>query len=97
MTFTAMGTTLTGHASGWPKSSDSGTVRPWSTVISLMMVMSNSSRMSDWARWHAKSESPTTGGMGRGPQPSSAMGKTSAQPIAKVGIISREKAEAWSL
>ncbi len=38
-----------------------------------------------------------TGGMGRGPQPSSAMAKTSAQPIAKVGIIWREKAEAWSL
>ncbi len=30
--------------------SDSGTVSPWSTVISLMMVMSNSSKMSDWAR-----------------------------------------------
>ena len=55
MTLTAMGTTLTGHASGWPKSSDSGTVSPWSTSIWLMTVMSNSSRISDWAMWQARS------------------------------------------
>src|SRR5262249_48675777 len=36
------------------------------------------------------------GGRG-GPQPSSAGGNSAAQPSAKVGIISTEKAEAWSL
>ena len=40
---------------------------------------------------------PFTTGTGRGPKPSSAIGKLSATPIRKVGMISREKAHAWSL
>ena len=40
---------------------------------------------------------PWTTGTGRGPQPSSAGGNSAAQPSAKVGIKSTEKAEAWSL
>ena len=36
-------------------------------------------------------------GTGRGPQPSSAGGNSAAQPSAKVGTISTENAEAWSL
>ena len=42
----------------------------------------------------ARDEWPFTVGTGRGPHPSSAGAKESAQPIAKVGIISSEKAEA---
>ena len=38
-----------------------------------------------------------TFGTGRGPQPSSAGWYSAAVPIAKVGIISRLKAVAWSL
>ena len=45
----------------------------------------------------ARSAWPSTTGTGRGPQPSSAGAKLSAQPMAKVGIISSEKVDAWSL
>ena len=45
----------------------------------------------------ASSGWPITVGTGRGPQPSSAGLNSSAQPIAKVGIMSRLKAVAWSL
>jgi hypothetical protein len=45
----------------------------------------------------ASSGWPFTTGTGRGPQPSSAGGNSAAQPSAKVGIISTENAEAWSL
>ena len=65
--------------------------------ISLMMVMSNSSRMQLWAMCQARSGWPFTTGTGRGPQPSSAVANSSAQPIAKVGMIRMSKAEAWSL
>ena len=47
--------------------------------------------------WAASAGWPLTTGTGRGPQPSSAGGNSAAQPSAKVGIISTEKAEAWSL
>ncbi len=96
-TFTASGITFTGHSFGRPNSSDNGTVRPWSTSILLTIVMSNSSRIVDCAMCHASSGCPSTTGTGRGPQPSSAGAKRSAQPIANVGIISSENADAWSL
>src|ERR1700761_7587122 len=61
------------------------------------MVRSNSSRMTDCAICEASSGCPFTTGTGRGPQPSSAGGNSAAQPSAKVGTISTENAEAWSL
>src|SRR6266700_2613451 len=61
------------------------------------MVRSNSSRMTDWAICAASWGWPSTTGTGRGPQPSSAGGNSAAQPSAKVGTISTENAEAWSL
>src|SRR6202166_3420278 len=61
------------------------------------MVRSNSSRMTDCAIWEASCGWPLTTGTGRGPQPSSAGGNSAAQPSAKVGTISTENAEAWSL
>src|SRR5271165_3940256 len=61
------------------------------------MVRSNSSRMQDCAICEASAGWPLATGTGRGPQPSSAGGNSAAQPSAKVGIISTEKAEAWSL
>ena len=70
---------------------------PWSTSILLTMVMSNSSRIVDWAMCQARSGCPSTTGTGRAPYPSSAGAKDSAQPMAKVGIISSEKFDAWSL
>ena len=51
-----------GHASGWPNMTDSGTVSPWSTGISLTRVRSNSSRISDSARCQASSGWPCTDG-----------------------------------
>src|ERR1700704_4134579 len=86
-----------GHSFGDPNRRLSGTVRPWSTSILLQIVRSNSSRMTDCAMWEASSGCPFTTGTGRGPQPSSAGGNSAAQPSAKVGTISTEKAEAWSL
>ena len=49
---------------------------------------------SDWAMWQASSACPCTTGTGRGPQPSSAGANCSAQPMAKVGTMSRLKAVA---
>ncbi len=89
--------TLHGHSSGSPNIIDSGTVQPWSTSISFMMVMSKSSRIRLCAMCQARSGWPITSGTGRGPQPSSAGLKLSAQPIAKVGMMFMSKAEAWSL
>ena len=71
-TLTASGMTRHGHAAGCPNTSDSGTVRPWSTSILLTMVRSNSSRITDCAMCAASSGCPCTTGTGRGPQPSSA-------------------------
>ena len=51
---------------------ESGTVNPWSTSISLMIVMSKSSRIRLCAMCQARSAWPSTSGTGRGPQPSSA-------------------------
>ena len=87
-TLTASGITGQGQASGWPNSSDSGTVRPWSTSILLTMVRSNrpgSRDLRDMRR--PVPDGPCTTGTGRGPQPSSAGGNSAAQPIAKVGIM----------
>src|SRR5262245_17622909 len=86
-----------GHSVGEPNSRFIGTVRPWSTSILLQMVRSNSSRITDCAMCEASSGCPFTTGTGRGPQPSSAGGNSAAQPSAKVGTISTENAEAWSL
>ena len=55
ITLTASGITAHGHACGCPNISDSGTVSPWSTCISLTMVMSNSSSTSDCAMCEARS------------------------------------------
>ena len=96
-TLTASGITWKGQAAGCPHSSDSGTVRPWSTSILLTMVRSKSSWITLCAMWLASSGCPTTLGTGRGPQPSSATAYSAAVPMAKVGIISRLKAVAWSL
>src|SRR5580704_17336672 len=93
---------MTGHGQ-WPSFSTLpnrrfiGTVMPWSISILLQMVRSNSSRMQDCAMWDASAGWPLATGTGRGPQPSSAGGNSAAQPSAKVGMISTEKAEAWSL
>src|ERR1700716_1693426 len=86
-----------GHSLGEPNSRFIGTVRPWSTSILLTMVRSNSSRMTDCAIWAASSGWPLTTGTGRGPQPSSAGGNSAAQPSAKVGTNSTEKAEGGAL
>ena len=100
-TLTANGITGQGQAGlsppGCPHISDSGTVRPWSTSILLTMVKSKSSWITLWAMWAASSGWPITVGTGRGPQPSSAGSNLAAVPMAKVGIISRLKAVAWSL
>ena len=96
-TLTASGITGHGHCFGEPNIRLSGTVSPWSTSILLQSVRSNSSRMTDCAIWAASSGWPCTTGTGRGPQPSSAIGNSVAVPSAKVGIISTENAEAWSL
>src|SRR6266436_4668694 len=96
-TLTASGMTGHGHSFGDPNNRFIGTVNPWSTSILLQMVRSNSSRMTDCAMWDASSGCPLTTGTGRGPQPSSAGGNSAAQPSAKVGTISTEKADAWSL
>ena len=85
MTLTASGITLHGQAAGWPYTSDSGTVRPWSTSILFTMVMSNSSRISDCARCAASSGWPFTTGTGRGPQPSSAGGTPPRSPARRWG------------
>ncbi len=78
----------------WPNTSDSGTVRPWSTSISIddgEVELVEDHRLGDVRRrspaW------PLTTGTGRGPQPSSAGWNSSAQPIAKVGIMSSENAD----
>src|SRR5262247_2816619 len=86
-----------GHSLGEPNRRFIGTVSPWSTSILLQMVRSNSSRMTDCAICEASSGCPITVGTGRGPQPSSAGGNSAAQPSAKVGTISTENADAWSL
>ena len=86
-----------GHSFGEPNIRLSGTVRPWSTSILLQSVRSNSSRITDCAICDASLGWPFTTGTGRGPQPSSAIGNSAAVPSAKVGIISTENAEAWSL
>ena len=96
-TLTANGITGQGQACGWPNISDSGTVRPWSTSILLTMVRSKSSWITDCAMCEASSGWPITLGTGRGPQPSSAGLNSAAVPIAKVGIMSRLNAVAWSL
>src|SRR5580658_8299732 len=96
-TLTASGMTGHGHSVGEPNIRLSGTVSPWSTSILLTMVRSNSSRITDWEICEASSGWPFTTGTGRGPQPSSAGGNSAAQPSAKVGTISTEDAEAWSL
>jgi hypothetical protein len=94
---TGNGITLHGHASGSPKIMLSGTVQPWSTSIWFMMVMSKSSRIRLWAMCQARSGWPITSGTGRGPHPSSAGLKLSAQPIANVGMMFMSNADAWSL
>jgi predicted Zn-dependent peptidase len=94
---TASGMTGHGHSSTWPNMTDSGTVRPWSTSISFMIVRSNSSRMTDWAMWLASFGWPLTTGTGRGPQPSSAGWNSAAHPSAKVGMMEESNAVQWSL
>src|SRR4029079_11535924 len=96
-TLTASGMIGHGHSFGEPNIKLSGTVRPWSTSILLHSVRSNSSRITDCAMCEASCGCPFTTGTGRGPQPSSAIGNSAAVPSAKVGIISTENAEAWSL
>ena len=100
-TLTANGITGQGQASFFgsssPHISDSGTVRPWSTSILLTMVRSKSCWITDCAMCEARSGWPMTVGTGRGPQPSSAGWNCAAVPMAKVGIISRLNAVAWSL
>ena len=100
-TLTANGITGQGQApvfgSSSPHISDSGTVRPWSTSIRLTMVRSKSCWITDCAMWLASAGWPTTLGTGRGPHPSSAGWYSAAVPMAKVGIISRLNAVAWSL
>ncbi len=97
MTLTAKGITRTGQALGWPNIKESGTVRPWSTSRRLAMVRSNSSPIRLSVMCQASGWCPSTTGTGRGPHPSSAGAKASAQPMAKVGTTSIEKFEAWSL
>ena len=61
------------------------------------MVRSKSCWITDCAMCEASSGWPITEGTGRGPQPSSAGSYRAAVPIAKVGIMSRLNAVAWSL
>jgi hypothetical protein len=84
-TFISIGTIRPGQSGFGGQNMVSGEWQPWSIGRSWNTEMSNSSLTRQSAMWRASAPWPFSGGTGRGPRPSSAIGYSSLTPSAKVG------------